>query len=149
MMFRFIYRRVDDEDVTADLTSQVFYKALKNLKKYRFKGVPFSAWLFRIATNEIAAFYRASKRNRIFSFEEEVVQEFVEENLDEELDLGELKFAMEKLSESEVEVLELRFYEERPFAEIAYILDISEANAKMRTYRALEKLKKQLVRKVK
>ncbi len=149
MIFRFIFRRVDDEDITADLTSQVFFKALSNLKKYQFKGVPFSAWLFRIATNEVAAYYRSNKRNRVFSLEEEVIQEIVDENLEEDLNFDELKIAMLSLSESEIEILELRFYEGNPFAEIAFILDISEANAKMRTYRALEKLRKRLTQKVK
>jgi len=150
VIFRFIFRRVDDENTTADITSQVFYKALKNLKKYRFKGVPFSAWLYRIATNEVAVFYKSNKRRQVFSLEEERFQEIVGENLDDrDVDYSDLIHAMKVLSEGEAEILELRFFEEKPFAEIAFILDISEANAKMRTYRSLEKLKHQLLTKVK
>ena len=53
---------------------------------------------------------------------------------------------MHKMCESDIEVLELRFFEEKSFAEIAFILDITEANAKMRTYRAIDKLKKSIER---
>ncbi len=149
-IFTFVFRRIDHEDVTADITSQVFYKALKNLKKYKFRGVPFSAWLYRIATNEVYLYYKNNKRKQVYSLEEERFQEIIDDNLfDDEIDVSEVIEAMKSLSEKEAEILELRFFEEKPFAEIAYILEISEANAKMRTYRSLEKLKRQLTRKVK
>lgn len=144
-IFRFVLRRIDDEQTTADLVSQVFYKALKNLKNYRYKGVPFSAWLYRIAANEVAGYYKASKKKQIYSLEEDLLAEIVEENAeDAAVDHSALIDTMKSLSDTEVEVLELRFFEEKAFAEIAYILEITEANAKMRTYRALEKLRKAL-----
>ena len=52
-IFLFIDRRVDDYATSGDLTSQVFLKAMLNLKKYKFKGLPYSAWLYRIATKPI------------------------------------------------------------------------------------------------
>jgi len=61
-IFNFIFRKIDDEEITADLTSQTFLKALRNLKKYKYKGVPFSAWLYRIASNEVNKHYRSRKR---------------------------------------------------------------------------------------
>lgn len=51
-IFLFILHRVGDKATTADLTSQVFLKALLNLSGYNFRGLPFSAWLYRIASNE-------------------------------------------------------------------------------------------------
>ncbi|MCC6837854.1 MAG: sigma-70 family RNA polymerase sigma factor, partial [Bacteroidia bacterium] len=45
-VFVFIYKRTDDEELTADITSQVFLKALINIRKFQFRGVPFSAWLY-------------------------------------------------------------------------------------------------------
>lgn len=145
MIFRFVFRRVDDEDITADITSQVFFNALKNIKKYEFKGVPFSAWLYRIATNEINRYYRNNNKKQVFSLEEDIFKELVDENVDDHnIDHSGLILNMKNLSEGEAEVLELRFFEEKTFAEISYILEISEAGAKMRTYRALEKLKRLL-----
>jgi RNA polymerase sigma-70 factor (ECF subfamily) len=48
-IFRYVYQRMDDEETAFDVTSQVFMKALNNLNRYEFRGVPFSSWLYRIA----------------------------------------------------------------------------------------------------
>ena len=148
VIFNYIYRKIDDEDITADLTSQTFFKALGNLKKYRFKGVPFSAWLYKIASNEVNRHYRQTNKKLVFSFEEHEFEHLIEQNVeeDEELDIGHIIRQMQRLCESDIEVLELRFFESKSFEEIAYILEISEATAKMRTYRAIEKLRKLLKR---
>lgn len=148
VIFNYIFRKIDDEDVTADLTSQTFLKALKNLKKYRYKGVPFSAWLYRIASNEVNRHYRRANKTLVFSFDEQEFENLIEQNIEEEseLDIDYIIRQMQQMCESDVEALELRFFESKSFAEIAFILDITEANAKMRTYRAIEKLRKLLKR---
>ncbi|MCK5277093.1 MAG: sigma-70 family RNA polymerase sigma factor [Cyclobacteriaceae bacterium] len=148
MIFSFIFRKIDDEDSTADLTSQTFLKALRNIKKYKYKGVPFSAWLYRIASNEVNKYYRQSNKKLVFSFDEQEFENLIEQNIEEEkeLDIDYIIRQMHALNESDIEVLELRFFESKSFAEMAFILEISEANAKMRTYRAIEKLRKLLKR---
>ena len=148
-IFNYIYRKIDDEDITADLSSQTFLKAMKNLKKYEFRGVPFSAWLYRIASNEVNKHYRQTNKKLVFSFEEYEFENLIEQNSekDDELDIDYIIRQMHKMSESDIEILELRFFESKCFAEIAYILEITEANAKMRTYRAIDKLRKLLKRK--
>lgn len=140
-IFRFIYRRTGRESLTADLCSQTFLKALQNLKKYQYRGVPFSAWLYRIASNEVNKYYRKTKNVMEFSLEEGVIGEVLEENDLLEDQLEDLEKYLANLSTQEVMILELRFYENRSFQEISYILEISESAAKMRTYRAIEKLK--------
>ena len=139
-IFRFIYRRTGRENLTADLCSQTFLKALQNLKKFEYRGVPFSAWLYRIASNEVNKYYRKTKKVMEFSLEEGVMGEVLEED-DFEDQLDYLEEFLGNLSTEEVMILELRFYENRSFQEIAYILEISESAAKMRTYRAIDKLK--------
>ena len=52
-IFRFVYQRLENKDLAFDTTSQVFLKALTNLHKYEFKGVPFASWLYRIARSEV------------------------------------------------------------------------------------------------
>jgi hypothetical protein len=52
-IFNFIFRQTDDEELTADLCSQTFLIVLKNLSRYEYRGVPFSAWLYKIASNEV------------------------------------------------------------------------------------------------
>ena len=142
-VYGFIFRRTDDEALAGDITSQVFLKALQNLKKYEFRGLPFSAWLYRIASNEVNRFYRKKNKKIIFSLEEERAKEIIDDQEDDNKEQL-LKLLVDSLNEMKtgvVEILELRFFEEKSFKEIAYILDITESGAKMRTYRALEKLK--------
>ncbi len=143
-IFRFLYRQTDDEDLTADLCSQTFLSALKNVNRYQFRGVPFSAWLYKIASNEVNKHYRKQKQVKVFSIEEIRVRELMEqtnEDWDEELIQRMLTYLKELPTEM-LQVLELRFFEDKDFKEIAFILDITESGAKMRTYRAIDRLRK-------
>lgn len=148
-IFRFIYNRTVDETLAADLTSETFLKAMNKLDKYVFKGVPFSAWLFRIASNEIAQHFRKNKKTRVVALEERTTHDLADEyddNEDLDINLKLLKNVIQDLKPSEVELLELRFFEKRPFKEIANILDITENNAKVKVYRLLQKMKKRFVK---
>jgi RNA polymerase sigma-70 factor (ECF subfamily) len=143
-IYNFIYRQTDDEELAGDLCSQTFINALNHLASYEFRGVPFSAWLYRIARNEIYKHYRKNRRKNVFSIEELKVRELIErsdETWDEELIQKLINF-MKDLPTDMLQVLELRFFEDKDFKEIAFILDITESGAKMRTYRALDKLRK-------
>ncbi len=64
-IFLFIFHRTGDKELTGDLTQQVFLKALKGISKFQLRGLPFSAWLYRIAINECNDFFRKSKRARV------------------------------------------------------------------------------------
>ncbi len=143
-IFQFIYNRTQDEAQSDDLCSQVFLKAMQRLGDYTFRGVPFSAWLYRIASNEVAQWYRQSKKLRVVSVEDSNLASMFEEIMDDDLE----KFrpylipALDELKEADMEIVEMRFFEQRPFKEIAEVLNITESNAKVRTYRVLERLKK-------
>lgn len=143
-IFNYLYRQTDDEDLAGDLCSQTFLNALNSVQAYQFRGVPFSAWLYKIASNEINKHYRKNKGKKVFSIEEARIKELIDmqdESWDEELITRLINF-MRDLPTEMLEVLQLRFYEDRDFKEIAFILDITESGAKMRTYRALDKLRK-------
>lgn len=147
-IFRFIFRRTAAEELTADLCSQVFLKAMQNLKDYTFQGVPFSAWLYRIASNEISQYYRQQQKNRVVSIDEVNLSGMLDE-MEEPPDDGLrdlLVGALDELKERDIQLIEMRFFEQRPFKEIAEIMDITESNAKVRTYRILERLKKKIHR---
>jgi RNA polymerase sigma-70 factor, ECF subfamily len=143
-IFNFIYRQTDDEDLTADLCSQTFLNALKNAPKFEYRGVPVSAWFYRIASNEVNKHYRKAKKEKVFSIEEVLVKELIEISNDSwsEEHIEKLLEYMKELPTDMLEVLQLRFFEDKDFKEIAFILDITESGAKMRTYRALDKLRK-------
>lgn len=143
-IFCFIYRRVDDEDITADITSDVFLTALMNLYRYRFQGVPFSAWLYRIALNQVNQHFRKTSRRRTVSLEENDVRNMMTD-MEEKPDLDREQrviSSLQFLEPDEVEVISLRFFEKKSFKETGDILGITENNAKVRTYRILDKLKK-------
>ncbi len=150
-IFNFIYRQTDDEDLTADLCSQTFLNALNHVDTFTFKGVPVSAWFYRIASNEVNRHYRKKKTERTFSLEEIKIRELYDqlnEGWDEEL-IERLLGYLADLPPDMLEVLNLRFFEDKDFKEIAFILDITESGAKMRTYRALDNLRKNFKLKIK
>lgn len=144
-IFLYIMKRVDDDEITADITSRVFLKSLKNIDKYTFRGVPFSAWLYRIALNEVNQFFRQEKkRERIVSIESTQIGVLFEEMelFGEEKDPAAMVTTLlESLRPDEVQYLELRFFETRSFKEMGFLLGITEVNAKVKTYRILKKLR--------
>ena len=145
-IFRYLYQRTIDEDLTADLCSQVFLKAMQRLGEYTFMGVPFSAWLYRIAANELAQHYRASQKKRVVGIDDANLSDMIEEMEEEspEWMRNLLVQALDGLKGHELDLIEMRFFEQRSFREIAELLDMTENNAKVKTYRILERLKKKL-----
>jgi len=150
-IFRFVFRRTNDEQLTADIVSQVFLKAMQKLHGYKFKGVPFSAWLYRIASNQVAQHFRDTKKTRTVSIENHNLTDLAEEiaPTDNQHLKDLLIRSLEELKPIELSLIELRFFEQRPFKEIANILEITESNAKVKTYRILEKMKKIISKKMK
>jgi RNA polymerase sigma-70 factor (ECF subfamily) len=145
-IFIFVHRRTDNEDLSADLTSQVFMKALSFLHTYQHKGLPFSAWLFRIAFNEVNMYFRKHKNSRSVCMDDHQVVRIAEEMGDGDLEekIDRILQALQTLSMEELPYIELRFFEERSFKEIAMMMNITENNAKVKTYRIIDKLKKQM-----
>jgi RNA polymerase sigma-70 factor (ECF subfamily) len=150
-IFLYVWQRIDDKEVAHDVTSQVFLKAMQNLYKYEFKGVPFASWLYRIAKSEVYTVLRKQQVQRTVNIDSvgmgEMVSEMEEDPYAEWMPV--LSAAVAELEEDDLQLVEMRFFEKRPFKEIADILDITENNAKVRTYRILEKLKKILIEKKK
>ncbi len=144
-IFRYVYQRMDDKDTAHDVTSQVFLKSMNNLNKFKYKGVPFSAWLFRIASNEVVQFYKDKKSERTVQIQTDYIQDIVAN--ESELRREQLSIVIEEIAElpaKELELIELRYFEKRPFKEISQILNITESNAKVRIHRIVAKLKQSL-----
>jgi RNA polymerase sigma-70 factor, ECF subfamily len=139
----FVYQRVETKDDAYDITSQTFIAALENIGKYRSQGVPFSAWLFRIACNELNRFYRRSKVRQAVSIDDTQVADILTELGEENSAVTDARLmqAVQQLEPEEMQLLEMRFFEKRPFKEVCDILGITETAAKGRVYRLLERLK--------
>jgi RNA polymerase sigma-70 factor (ECF subfamily) len=147
-IFRYVFQRVEDEDTAGDVTSVVFSKALFGLSKYQFRGVPFSAWLFRVAQNELNQLFRKNKVQKVVNVPLESLAQVAEDAREEYLEgrIEDLKRAMKDLNEEELELLEQRYFENRSYKEMSEILDMEENNARVKTFRVIQKLKNLLTK---
>lgn len=142
-IFRYVNQRMDDTELAFDVTSQVFLKALKNLHKFEYRGVPLGSWLYRIAKSELNQAFRDRKAKRAINIEKTHVATFMEVFHEEENKINKKRLfkALDLLKDGDLQLIEMRYFEERPYKEMGEILDITENNAKVKTFRALEKLK--------
>lgn len=146
-IFRFIFKRLGgDEDLAGDLSQQTFMKALANIEKYEDRGFPFSSWLYRIAQNEVNMHFRKAKKNQSVPVDENRIADLASEaeigsymSIEDQEQLIEM---INDLNDDQMDLIELRFFQELSFKEIAEIYNITEANAKMRTYRILKRIAK-------
>ena len=142
-IFLFVLNKTGDKNLTADITSQVFLKALTGLKNYTYRGVPLSAWLYKIAINECNEHFRKSAAKQFVILDEVNCSVIGEEMqlFDDDIQLL-IKNAVAKLKSADIQVIELRFFESLSFKELGIALGITENNAKVRLYRAVDKLRK-------
>ena len=144
----YVYHRIESKEEAFEITAQVFYKALDNLPKYKMQGVPFSAWLFRIASNELNQLFRKNNSARIVSIDTDGTADlmFSIEETKSELQDEQLFAVLNQLETDDMELIDMRFFEKRSFKEIADIIGMNESACKIKVYRILEKLKKKLIK---
>jgi RNA polymerase sigma-70 factor (ECF subfamily) len=140
---QYVYHRVESKDLAFDITANTFYKALNKLSTYRSQGVPFSAWLFRIAFNEIQQHYRRAKTQGVLNVNKRGINEIADTLQENSFPINDAQLfdALQQLKDEEVELINMRFFEDRSFKEIADILVLGESACKMKLYRILEKIK--------
>jgi len=157
-IFGYVLRRTASISETQDITSETFLKALKKLWQFRWQNVPFSAWLYRIANNEIANYFRKNKKHPI-SLDKLLEKKGVEpatlhnpetellkaqEKLKKHQDFLKIQEKISKLSIKYQEVITLRFFEKKKIKEIAQILGKKEGTVKSLLHRGLERLKEMM-----
>ena len=142
-VFRFVFQRTGDEYTSHDITSEVFFKALKNIQKYEFRGLPFSSWLLRVAHNETMKVFRNNSKRRVVKLKSDHLENLIDEIEENHLEdfKPHLLCLLNELKESDLQLIEMRFFEGRAFKEIAEITEKKESAVKMKLYRVLEKLK--------
>jgi RNA polymerase sigma-70 factor, ECF subfamily len=146
-VYGFIARHARDRDVAQDLTSEVFHDALANLSRFEWRGVPFSAWLMRIASNALADHYgrvaRSQKNSALDGAEAANVIPF--NATFEEVDKRARLFRLVKtLPADQRRVIEMRFAEEKSIRDIATVIGRSEGAVKQLQFRALESLRAEM-----
>jgi RNA polymerase sigma-70 factor, ECF subfamily len=139
-VYVYIIRRVSDRAIAEDLTADVFHKALANLPRFDWRGIPFAAWLLRIANNVVVDQWKQAAR--------EIVADPPEASTDvtpEEIEQRARLFrTVEKLPLEQRRVIGMRFAEGKSIREIAMEIGRSEGAVKQLQYRGLETLRAQL-----
>jgi len=142
-VYAYIARRVRDRAETQDLTAHVFHQALANLGKFKWKGSPFAAWLYRIASNAIAD--QAKRKMRESSEQANPSAESSSAvDLEEVERRARLFSAVDTLPEDQRRVIVMRFADEKSIREIADELGRSEGAVKQLQFRGLENLRNRL-----
>ncbi|MFY9550793.1 MAG: sigma-70 family RNA polymerase sigma factor [Thermoanaerobaculia bacterium] len=135
-VYAYVARRVGSRAEAEDLTSEVFHQALANLSRFEWRGVPFSAWLFRIAINALADHYRKTARDRSLE-----LPEARREDAEDAERCARLHRLVAELPEEQRRVVRLRFSEEKSIREVARELGKSEGAVKQLQFRALQGLR--------
>lgn len=148
-IYRYVFRRCSDKETVHDLVSQTFYDALSHMKDYEWRGFSFSAWLYKIAHNNVLKWYRQQGRVKKVDFEEE--PDFRDDKAEDVLDTlkkkdlqDEVAEVMEKLDPQDREIIKLKFFEEVSNVEIAQIMGLSANHIGVKVFRALKKVKQLL-----
>jgi RNA polymerase sigma-70 factor, ECF subfamily len=144
-IYNYIYYRTGNAPDAEDLTAKVFQRALLHIHKYEDKGLPFSAWLYRIAHNLVANWHRDNSRNKEVSIEDQQglrqPDEHPENQLVQNQDNDTLLRAIRKLPAERQELIILKFVDRLSNAEIGEIMNKSEGAVKSLYHRTLISLR--------
>jgi RNA polymerase sigma-70 factor, ECF subfamily len=146
-VYYFLVSRIRDRSTAEDLTSEVFHKALANLSKYEWRGAPFSAWLFRIASNALADQYKRSSREHSSTNDPTEADAYPHPSSTEfeAIDYHARLFRLVgQLPTVQQRVIHERFVEQRTIREIAARLKKTEGAIKQLQFRALQTLRAQM-----
>ena len=143
-MYRYIALRVRNQADAEDLTQQVFLKALESIGSYRWRGMPFSSWLFRIAHNQVVDHFRKRRKEKTLPLDEARAVSSADPTLlaEQRLRLEQLAVAYEQLTEAQREVISLRLAGGLSVAETAKVMAKSEGAVKVLQHDALVKLRR-------
>lgn len=141
-IFQYVMYRVYNREIAEDIVSVVFFKAMKNLHLFKWRKIPFSAWLYRIAFNEICNYSKKEKKQEKIrkSMEKEESDTFYEMQHGEEKTFKFVHEYLKKLPMRDQDIIMLRFFEKRSFSEIAQITGKNESTLRVNLHRALKKL---------
>jgi RNA polymerase sigma-70 factor (ECF subfamily) len=144
-VYAYVSRRLRDRAEAEDLTSEVFHQALANLSRFEWRGVPFAAWLFKIAANAIIDRAKRNAKELELPASLDVSTEVSAQEFEVEIEQRARLFKLvDGLPADQRRVIEMRFADEKSIREIAAELGRSEGAIKQLQFRALEKLRAQL-----
>ena len=149
-IYNYVYYRIGSETDAEDITSRVFYRAFGHIGNYVDKGVPFSAWLYRIAHILIANWHRDSHRRKEVPLEDQLEMpahiDHPERAVEQTQEMELLLKGIRRLSPDRQQLLILKFVEDYSNAEIGEIMGKSEGAIKSLYHRALIALREEMTR---
>jgi RNA polymerase sigma-70 factor (ECF subfamily) len=150
-IFAYVFRRLGNYDIAKDVVAETFLKAFQKIGQFEWKDIPVSAWLYRIATNEINLHFRRAKKNKTHDLDVdlclphepgiETEKAAIEKALAEANEFLTIQKQLLLLDLKYQEVIALRFFEDKSIREIAIILNKKEGTIKSLLSRGLEKLR--------
>ena len=145
-IYRYVALRIGDRIEAEDMTQQVFLHALRSISSFKWKGVPFSAWLFRIAHNQVVDYLRKKTRQATVPLDESQASSDSNPELMvvHSLDIEQLLLATKRLTKAQREVIALRFAGELSIAQVAKVMDKSQGAVKALQHSAIVALRKAL-----
>jgi RNA polymerase sigma-70 factor (ECF subfamily) len=143
-IYAFSIMRTRDREAAQDITSEVFHQALKNLSRFEWRGVPFSAWLYKIAANAIANRVTRNTREQTGSPVELAPESASCEELEAIEQRADIWSLLRDLPADQRRVLEMRFVEEKSIRDIAAELGRSDGAVKQLQFRALQNVRDRL-----
>lgn len=157
-VFGYVLRRTADYDLSKDIAAETFLKAFLKINGFQWRGISLSAWLYRIATNELNQYYRSSKykpqslqqllenpqMEKLLHQQDSDEREAMEKEMQGFNDFNLIRTNLLKLDIKYQEVIALRYFEQKTNSEISAILDKNEGTIKSLLSRGLEKLRNML-----
>jgi len=144
-IYNFIFYKTLQKEITEDLTSQTFIKALENISKYNNAKGSFSSWLYKIARNTVIDYYRTKKENfNIADFSNLSSYENLEDKTDIKQQLEKIQKYLKKLKAEQREIIIMRIWDGLSYEEISHIINKSQASCKMLFSRTINKLRQEM-----
>lgn len=147
-IYSYVYYRTGNVHDAEDLTAKVFIRALSHISNYVEKGVPFQAWLYRIAHNLVANWHRDQGRRKIIALDDYVVHSLRSEAPDriseEREEQSQLLEAFRRLPDDRQQLVLLKFVERMSNAEIGVIMGRTEGAIKSLYHRTLLALREEM-----
>lgn len=147
-IYNYIYYRTGNHHDAEDLTARVFFRAMGHIENYTERGVPFQAWLYRIAHNLVANWHRDRGRRKVIPLDEFIASSLRVDAPDRQAEDNEererLLAAIRRLPEERQQLLVLKFVEHQSNAEIGEVMDRTEGAIKSLYHRTLIALRDEL-----
>jgi RNA polymerase sigma-70 factor (ECF subfamily) len=147
-IFRYVVLKIGNSAEAEDMTQQVFIRAYESIGSYRWQGIPFSAWLFRIAHNQMVDFVRKQSKKPWVPLDESLPimsNSNPEHDVEVKMEMEKVVAASKQLTKAQQEVISLRFAGGLSITEAAKAMHKSEGAIKALQHSAISALRKSLV----